>query len=192
MFKSHAIILHKQKIRDGQTRVILFTRDFWRVTGWEKKSYSPDIWSIVEVSIERISGQNKIKNFDIKTSLSQENWNYDETIWFLHILQTLYDLLPESSPHVSIFDDFSLMIEEINWNVWKMQLFLLTHIRILKKLWTLKDELFSYDKVLYYIYVNIDLKNINTIFRSKTLEINYLNCIRKSILEARHFILNGT
>lgn len=191
MFRSNAIIIHKQKIRDGQTRIILFTRDFGRVTGWEKKPQSPDVWSIVEVSIERNWSQNTIKNFDIRTSISQEFWKYEEALWFLYILQTLYDLLPESSPHTSIFDDVTDMIKMLSTQVGKLQLFLLIHMRILKKLWSLRDELFLYDKILNYIYINIDSKNIQSILNSKPLEESSLQSIQTSIFEARHRILHG-
>lgn len=53
MFRTAAIILYTQKIRDTQTRVVLFTYDFGKITVWYKKHTCPDIGTIIEAHIER-------------------------------------------------------------------------------------------------------------------------------------------
>lgn len=142
-----------------------------------------------EIQIERTSGQNHIKNIETLQSISWETWKYEEVIEFLKILQTLYDLLPDSSEHTSIYDDIAKMLLSIHTFPSKTQILFLTHIRILKKLWSLKEDLFDRENILKYIYNHIDKKSMESILSSNTIELSHIDTFRKAVEESRYSAL---
>ncbi|MBP6981860.1 recombination protein O N-terminal domain-containing protein [Candidatus Gracilibacteria bacterium] len=189
MFRVKAIIIHKQKIRDGQIRVVIFTKEFGKITAWHKKQICPGIGSMNEIHIERNGGQNHIKNIETIQSISGETWKYEEVIEFLRILQTLYELLPDSSEHITIYEDIEKMLFFIQEANLKIQTLFLTHIRILKKLGSLKEEIFSEVDILRYIYINIDKKSMESILGSNTIDEMHINILKKAVEESRYSAL---
>lgn len=190
MFHNHGIVLHLQKIRDGQTRIIFLTEDYGKITTWEKGKSLRGSGSIGELYVTRTWWHNYIKDFEVRKTIFQENWNYKETLAFLYIIQTLYEALPEGVPYQSIFLDMKELIFSLE-KLWeRYQIFLLIHIRILKKLWYLRNELFLSSPKIRYIYENIDTSNINKLLNSSVLEASIIYSIEKSIIEARHTFLH--
>lgn len=190
MFHNHGIILHLQKIRDGQTRIIFFTEDYGKITAWENGKHLRGSGSIGELSVTRKWWHNYVKDFEIRKTVFQENWNYEETLAFLYIIQTLYDTLPEGVAYQSIFHDMRVLISSLEKLQHKYQIFLLMHIRMLKKLWYLRKELFLWNQKSKYIYDNIDTSDIKNILTASRLESPDILTIEQSIIEARHTFLH--
>ncbi len=197
MYRTQWVILYKQKIRDNQNRIIIFTREFWKVTCWSKKTIQSDIGSIASILIDRKNGMNMLHSIETISSLESIFSTYDEIITFLSVITSLYTLLPESMEHRSIYDDMIRSIEVFTrtiWDhshteevrVWIIQFFILLHIRILKKLWFLRDELFHISDVLRYIYIQIDIKNIHQISLGKNLPDHCLGKLREIIVHTLH------
>lgn len=189
MFRVHAIIIHKQKIRDGQIRVVLFTKEFGKITTWYKKQTCPWIGSVNEIHIERNGWQNHIKNIETIHTISWERWKYEEVMEFLRILQTLYELLPDSSEHITIYEDMEKMLFFIEESNSKVQTLFFTHIRILKKLWSLKEDMFTGENILRYIYIHVDKKSMESILRSNTINIWHIHTLKKAVEESRYSAL---
>lgn len=191
VFRNHGIVLHLQKVRDRQTRIIFFTEDYGKITAWENGKNLHSSGSIGEIYITRKWWHNYLKDFEVKKTIFQENWNYNETLAFLQIIQTLYEALPEGVAYQSIFLDLRELIYSLE-RIWiRYQIFLLLHIRILKKLWYLRKELFLSNSRNRYIYENIDISDIRNILASSSLDEINIHPIEKSIIEARHTFLHG-
>lgn len=197
MFRTHAIVLYIQKIRDDQKRVILFSRDYGKITCWSKKNILPDMGSIVSVIIERKGSENHIKTIDNLNSLGNIFENYEQVHGFLSLMETLYRLLPDSLEHQHIYDDVVHLVQLIgnsqkrteDWiflKVWKIQLFTLMNIRILKRLWFLRQESFMESSILNYIYGNIEKRSIPDIARGKNLSNEVLTSLRNIILHTHY------
>lgn len=190
MFRSHALIIHKHKIRDGQTRIVLFSREFGRVTAWSKKNNTPGVGSLHEVQIERIGNLNHIKSFDTSTDISWEWWKYIEVFGFLQIMQTLYQMLPESHEQMSIYDDIRELIENLHTHTDRQQALLLGHVRVLKKLGSLRNTFLDPDILCRYIYTHIDKKSMKSILLWKNIKSIQRSLLSKAIEESRHFALS--
>ncbi len=197
MYRTQGVILYKQKIRDNQIRIVIFTREFWKVTCWSRKTIPSDIGNRVSLIIDRKNGMNILHTMETIDSFDSIFSSYDEIITFLAVIHSLYKLLPESMEHRSIYDDMIQSIEVFatkKWNEvrtektkeWIVQFFILLHIRILKKLWFLRDELFHISDVLRYIYIQIDIKNIQQISLGKILHDDSLLKLREIILHTHH------
>ena len=186
VFRTDAIILYKQKIRDTQTRVVLFTYDFGKITVWYKKSVCPDIGTIIEAHIERKWSINHLISYDTSGFWEQESPCYEETIHILHIFHTLYDTLPDGVSHTHIFEDLRYLLTHFASLGHRYQSLLLFHSRILKQLGYMKESLFSLDTITRYVYKNIDTSSMKSITSSMKLEITHIECLQIAILEAKN------
>lgn len=137
--------------------------------------------------IERIGSQNHLKEIEMIKNISGESWKYEEIFRFLEVLQTLYDFLPEGSEQKSIYDDIVDFIEIlwISWN--KVQVIFLAHIRILKKLGSLREISFMWESQSQYIFIYIDKKSMKSVLSGKTLDISTINRFEKAISESRYY-----
>jgi len=95
MFRSKGIVLNIQKIRDNQIRIVLFTREYGKITCWSKKQISADIGCIISIFIERKGNQNLLKTHETLASAGDMFQKYDEVICFLQLLDSLNLMLPE-------------------------------------------------------------------------------------------------
>lgn len=189
MFRTHAIILSTQKIRDQFTRVILFTKEYWKINSWHKKGILPDITSLCEIQIERENGFNIIKNIEkIRRIWDFHISTYDNIHEFLTIFHILTTLLPDSSEHRSIFDDIENIITLNSIEAKPSEFYTMIQARILKKLWYLDDARFEETPLHRYIYDHLEIASISAISHSKPIPVDILQGIRLSILESEHRI----
>lgn len=195
MFRTHAIVLYIQKIRDNQKRIILFSRDYGKITCWSKKNVLPDIGNVVSVVIERRGNENHVKTIDTIDSLGDTFENYEQVYNFLTLIETLYRLLPDALEHRNIYDDILELVQCMsqrykkewkNPEIWKIQLFILINIRILKRLWFLRQEVFLESNILDYIYRNIEKKSISDIAQWKHLSNDVITSLREIILHTHY------
>ncbi len=195
MFRTEAVILSIQRIRDHQTRIIIFSKEYWKISCWYKKNLTADIGNIVLIIVERKWRENHIESIELKSSITGQLQNYWEVHHFLEVLHSLYQFLPEGEEQKDLYSDISNSIlnfsyhgikenplKEINW-VCKRQLFLLIHIRILKQLGFLNQWLFGGSEILNYIYHYIEKKTLKEIFEGKVLEADLLERLTSIIQE---------
>lgn len=196
MFRSQAVILSLQKIRDNQIRIILFTQEYGKVSCWSKKPIWSDVGNIVLVVIERKGTENHLKNIETIISLGDSLGDFDSVIEMLHFLEMLYRIIPESLELKWIYKDISetwQIIKERWHSLWKdgiIQLLILVQLRVLKKLGFLRQEYFEDTQVLLYIYRHIHSKNLTEIAEGKVLESKILNNLRENILKTRHYLIH--
>ena len=200
MFRSQVIVLYIQKIRDDRTRLILFSKEYGRITCWSKKQVLSDIGNIASVLMERKWRENYLKSIDTIVSVDLMLESYEEISHFLDMIKTLYNLLPESVEQRWLYDDIHELLrifpdrrilnmrQEI-FSIWNIQLFILIHIRILKKLGFLNQWLFHGSDILEYIYHHVEKKLIREIVDGKSLEQNLIESLKKIILQT-HYSLN--
>ena len=194
MFRSQVIVLYIQKIRDDRTRLILFSKEYGRITCWSKKQVLSDIGNIASVLMERKWRENYLKSIDTIVSVDLMLESYEEISHFLDMIKTLYNLLPESVEQRWLYDDIHELLrifpdrrilnmrQEI-FSIWNIQLFILIHIRILKKLGFLNQWLFHGSDILQYIYHHVEKKLIREIADGKSLEQNLIESLKKIILQ---------
>ena len=97
MYKTNAVILSISRIRDNQTRIVMISQEYGKITGWwSKKNISGiDLGDIIEVLISRDGGKNLVKNIDIKTPGWSRTWNYVRIVAFLETLRIVNQMSRE-------------------------------------------------------------------------------------------------
>ncbi len=185
MFKIQAIILQIQKIRDNQTRVLLFSREFWKIHSWMyAKNKWFDIWDIVDMSIERFGLINKIKEVHNSYSVLKIEWNYLAIMNLLDIIKIFHTFIPENVPYTQIYDDYHWVISSFDtFGIPSDFQYLLLKIRILKLLGIMNisgiDSL-----IIQYIYKNITEKRLEIIFWAKDISSDDITIMRQAILHS--------
>lgn len=189
MFRCKSIVIYSQRIRDNQARLVLFTEEFWKITTWYKKKDIPEAGTIIEALIERKWDINNLLRIDLTVLCREDGWTYEQVFYLLSLLESLYRWLPEWVSHKWVFEDTEMCLRYLIQNEEKSQLMILTHTRIMKSLWYLKDILYREDPLLSYIYTHIDTKPLSALIQSKKLGQTNLEVIRRSLEEARQNIL---
>lgn len=184
MFQTPAIVLHTQQIRDQQARVILFTRDFWKITTWYKKRSLPDTGSTVAASIERKWWENILSGYDMTKALLLDTLSYEKILAFLDLLKHLYTLLPEGMVQLWIYEDIDLLIEKWLHAVSEDAL-LLSQFRMIKKLGYIWEDTIWSDDISIYIHKNISMKSMESILSTKPLSESTKLSLKKSLLQAQ-------
>ena len=188
VFKITWIILLTQKIRDNNFRIILLTREYWKISCWHKTKWLPyDLWDIVHASIERNWVINHFKQLERIESLGWMTWSYASIIEFLWLLSLLHEFLADGMSYPSLFDDYGSLFWYIKWGGHtEVHHFLLLKIRTLKTLWVLNPNDINSTPVLRYIYHNIRSSPIHKIVTSKPLDIADLTTLQVTIENTLH------
>ena len=186
MYRVQAIILYRQIIRDNQVRTVLFSHDFWKITAWEKWHQWWDIWSTVEVLIERASWQNQLKKIDIQKTPSHSGWSYEELSEYLYLFQMLYMSLPDWVEHLGLYKDLICFLHSIDSIVWKVYFITCMQARIMKNLGYLDNSYYSKNPILLKFYKDTLSWSMKSMLWENTLSSVEYILIRSSILEARH------
>ncbi len=189
MFKTQAIILHIHKIRDLQWRIIVFSREYGKISCWTYKTkFDHDIGDIVMLVLERKGWRNIVSKVEQFLSNQKPIWHYDALKRFLEIIKTLYLLLPEMVPQNQIFWDYKKLIEFHNTCEVLDDIYTLFLLRILKTLWFVGEDEFRENQVLLYIFRNIESEKIQKILETKKLQTSDRETIDKINLLCLHRI----
>lgn len=182
MYTFDAIILEKKIIKEKQIKLTVLSEEYGKITLWHKKPITwIDLGDIARIIIKRDKWANHIRNIEWKLHLINKHWDYENLIAFLGIVKILKNCIAESDIYPNIFKDYKNIIENMWERIEKHQCLLL-QMRFFKYLWTLNPDFFENDKILNYIYQNINKTPISKILQSKKLEENHLNTIEKSNL----------
>lgn len=186
MYRVQAIILYRQTIRDNQSRTILFSQDFWKITTWEKWNQGWDIWSTIEALIERIRWQNHLKKIEILNVPSLSGWSYEEVAEYLYIFQMLYSALPDWVEHLWLYRDIHYFTSMVNSLVGKVCFITYLQARIMKKLGYLDTSRYSKNILLSEFYTSTLSWSMKSMLLEWSIPPLEYSIIRSSILDARH------
>jgi hypothetical protein len=186
VFTSEAIILRTQKIRDTQIRVLVFTREYGRISCWFKKREFPhDIGDIVSVNIDRIGKENMLKKVECRKTIHGNSWQYTTIIPFLEILRIFYELLPDSVPHTAIFDDYLWLVDRLrSGDALSLFHYILFQFRILKILGYIDHSGLQGDPRMSYIHDNITTVSIRKLLETTSLRPGERELLQKMNWEA--------
>ena len=188
MFRTEAIILHTQAIRDNQVRLIVFSKEFWKVTIWQKRKLIPEIWSICELTIERKWKENILQSIEIQRIFPGDGQEYKIVLEFLELLSSLYHSLPEGLCLEHIYQDCHELISNLSdQGKNNHDILMLTHFRILKKLWYI-GEPENGNEVISYVYQEVSIKSMKSILCTKPLNLSIKLYLQSAILKGKNFI----
>lgn len=194
MYSLRAIILAKQVIRDNQIRILMFTLEYGKITVWGKKGTYADIWTMVEVLIERKKQENTISGMTLLSVPKNDDWDYRATIEYLSLFKLIKECLPEWYEQKVLYKDLVELIEYLSknsskWetsNVWIIQLFILMKARVLKKLWFLNEWFFKNSRNLTVIYDRLEVASMKSMISARLLEWNTISQIDLAIQDGIH------
>lgn len=185
MYRFRAIILNITRIRDNNTRIVMLTREYWKITWWwsKKNITGIDLWDVVEVLISRDENKNTIKNVDFVTSWWNKNWNYSQIFSFLKTLHIINQISIDNHECFQLFDDTYFLIRygiKKNLNSDQYTIF---QMRVLKSLWSMNPDILGNDPILQYIYKNITHSPLERVL-SSNIKNNHINIIEQANLNS--------
>lgn len=182
MYTFDAIVLEKTIIREKNIRVVVFTRDYGKVTIWYKKQLTGvDIGDIARVVIKRENAINIAKSIETKHYLMSKKWTFETLFAFLCLLKTIKLCTADEVLSPQIFDDYEKSLKIFSEN-FSLNAILLFEMRLFKNLGSLNPDFFREDKILSYIYDKISSTPLERILKSQKLQENHQEIIKKSNL----------
>jgi recombinational DNA repair protein (RecF pathway) len=188
VFKTEAIILSINSIRDNNTRIVCLTKDYGKISLWYKKKHFPyDIGDLIFISIERHWGCNIIKYTESIMSPRETSWTYKKIYLFLENIHLMYTLIPEEYPHEKIFHDYRGLLMHMQ-SIGNLQEhhYLLFQFRLLRILWYIGKDNFENMPVTRYIYENIISTPLTKLLTARELTVEDARKIEHSNWEAIH------
>lgn len=185
MYRFRAIILNITRIRDNNTRIVMLTREYWKITWWwsKKNITGIDLWDVVEVLISRDENKNTIKNVDFVTSWWNKNWNYPQIFSFLKTLHIINQISIDNHECFQLFDDTYFLIRYGIKNILNSDQYTIFQMRILKSLWSMNPDILGNDPILQYIYKNITHSPLERVL-SANIKNNHINIIEQANLNS--------
>lgn len=186
MFKTEAIILSVETIRDAHIRIVALSKEYGKISCWYKKRQFPhDIGDIVFFTLERTPGINTIKYTESVMSPREESWNYKKITTFLESLSLMNTLLPEMSPYLSVFQDYRwLLIHMQSRTTLHDHHYLLFQFRVLRTLGYIGIEGLHDAVVPLYIFEHVLTTPLNNLLSAKILKDEDANTIELASREA--------
>lgn len=186
MFKTEAIILSIYRIQDGNTRITLLSKEYWKISCWyKKKQFLHDIGDIIFLTIDRVGSINVLKYSESISSPREESWNYNKILVFLESLALMNTLIPDMSPYANIFQDYKwLLIHMSNQLSLEEHHYVLFQFRILRSLWYIGNDKFQSSPIWRYIYDNVLHTPLSQLLSSKKLKEWDVDTIRWANREA--------
>ncbi len=190
MYKFRAIILNITKIRDNNTRFVMISIEYWKITGWwnKKNITGIDLWDIVEVLVDRQGSKNTIKNIDIITSWWNKDWDYTSILLFLETLSIINKITIDWTDCRLLYEDTATFIDY--WHRWNMKLYhyAIFQMRILKALGSMDPNMVGDDIILNYIYQNISHTPLERILASSNIKNEAISKIQKINLHSIYML----
>jgi len=185
VYRFRAIILNITRIRDNNTRIVMLTREYWKITWWwsKKNITGIDLWDVVEVLISRDENKNTIKNVDFVTSWWNKNWNYSQIFSFLKTLHIINQISIDNHECFQLFDDTYFLIRYGIKNILNSDQYTIFQMRVLKSLWSMNPDILGNDPILQYIYKNITHSPLERVL-SANIKNNHINIIEQANLNS--------
>lgn len=190
MYRSRAIILSITRIRDNNTRIVMLSQEYWKITGWwnKKNITSIDIWDIIDVFISRENTKNTIKNIEIITPWWSRHWNYQQIFSFLETLHIISKISIDGNKCQTLYADVALFID-----YWLRETLHLCHyvtfqMRIIKSLGSMNPEILWNDQILQYIYNHISHTRLEKILSSSNIKKEHISKIQQINLHSLYLL----
>ncbi len=190
MYRFPAIILSITKIRDNNTRIVLLSREYGKITGWwnKKNITGIDIGDIVEVLISREGTKNTIKNIDIKIHAWNKWWNYERIIGFLETMHIANKMSLDGHESQSLYDDMYECISLGSRQDMTHAQYTIFQMRILKSLGSMDRSILWDDTILMYIYDNISHTPLERILSASNIKRDHINKIQQINLHSLYML----
>ena len=190
MYKIRAVILNITKIRDNQTRIVMMSQEYGKITGWwNKKNISGiDLGDIIEVLISRDGSKNQIKNIDIKTPGWSRNWNYVRIVAFLDTLRIVSKMSIEWAECRSLYEDIAGFITYGKSQDMSLGHHIVFQMRILKSLGSMDRAILGEDPILRYIYDHISHTPLERILSSSNVKTEHIDKIQQANLHSLYML----
>ncbi len=171
MFKTEAIILSIDTVRDNNIRIVVLAKEYGKISCWYKKKQFPhDIGDIIFLTVERNNSTNTIKYTESVMSPREESWNYTKITTFLESLALMYTLLPEMSPYLSVFQDYRwLLLHMQSRTTLHAHHYLLFQFRVLRTLGYIGAEGLHGAVVPLYIFEHVLTTPLTQLLSAKVL-----------------------
>ncbi len=190
VYRTNAIILSISRIRDNQTRIVVISQDYGKITGWwnKKNITGIDLWDIVELLISRDGGKNNIKGIDIRTPGWSRNWNYIRIVSFLETLRIIGKMSVEWVECRWLYEDISEFIRYGKTEDMHSGHHTVFQMRLLKSLGSMDRTILGADPILGYIYDNISHTPLNRILSSINIKTEHISQIQKINLHSLYML----
>lgn len=190
MYRSKAIILSITKIRDNNTRIVMLSQEYGKITGWwnKKNITSIDIWDIIDVFISRESTKNIIKNIEIITPWWSRDWNYQQILSFLETLNIINKISIDGNKCQSIFEDVSQFIHYWLHQTLELCHYVIFQMRIIKSLGSMNPDFLWDDKILQYIYNHISHTRLERILSSSNIKNEHVSKMQQINLHSIYLL----
>lgn len=190
MYRIQAIILNISRIRENQTRIVMMSREYGKITGWwSKKNISGiDLWDIVEVFILREWSRNTIKNIEIKTPGWSRTWNYIRIVAFMETLRIINKMSMEGIEQSSLYEDIAGFIRYGRTQDMNTGHHTIFQMRILKSLGSMDRATLWDDPILNYIYDHISHTPLERILSSSNVKNEHITKIEQINLHSLYML----
>lgn len=182
MYRIQALILNIQQIRDSQTRIILLSEEYGKISvWWYKKNISGiDLGDIVEVIVSRSSSKNIIHEIRTQYSAWNKSWNYATIHSFLDTLKIISSITVEWMEYRWIYQDAKELIQSIQTKDLSLSHYVIFQMRMLKRIGSMDSQGFTDEPILHYIYENISKTPLEKIFSSQKFRDGDIEKIQKA------------
>ncbi len=178
-FKTKAIVLKKQKIKDHDSILQLFSYEYWLISAFRKEISSEkklDLWYIINCEIETKNEKNTLKNIKIKSELNYQNLDFSTINQYLHLILLINKNCPKWSPIFEIFEVFEAINNLTNLNSSKI---IYSQLKILHILWVLNLE--HSNETVKKILIFISKSKIENILKLETCNDEVFRSLEKIV-----------
>ncbi len=189
MYSFDGIVLKRSIIKETSIYLTLFTKEYWKITAWDKdnkKRVQVDIWWVYNFSSTNDKQVNKIENSKPKILPDISKLNYTCIENLLLICSYLDKLLANWMQYESIYEDYISTLKFMQNNETSALAKELFILRMSKKLWIAKDIDKWWSKNLFRMYSVIDIYSIDNLNWIKWLDVDDVN-VMKSYNESNIF-----
>lgn len=194
MFSFDWIVLKKNHIKDNKSLILIFSKEYWKISAWvteSKKKTSVDIWNVYNFSSKTDNSINKIDWIKTKVILKTDSLGFSEINNILQIITYLEKILPSWVVTESVYNDYIEIIKYLVDKESNYKIYVFFILRLIKRIgianppktWLQKDNLvkifsviniYEIEKLMRIWWIEKDdLDDINS-YNTNTL-INYIN-----------------
>lgn len=182
MYTFDAVILEKTIVREKNIRLVVLSKDYWKITIWYKKQLTGvDLGDIARIIVKREWSINIAKTIETKYYLMAKKWNFETLFAFLSLLKTIKVCTADEDSAEKIYTDYEKSLKFFSEN-FSIDSILLLEMRLFKHLGSLNPDFFQSDAVLEYIYNKISTTPLEKILKSQKLQNKHQEIIKKSNL----------
>lgn len=182
MYNFDWIVLKRTIIKESNIYLTIFSKEYWKITAWNKDSKSRtqvDIWNVYNFTSSNEKLINKIENLKAKVIIDTCNLNYTQVENILNLCNNLEKLLPFSSVFESLFEDYIYSLPEMQNPEKNSIITVFFNLKLFKKLWIAKNPDKSWNMNLYKVFSIIDIYSLAQIMSIKWINTKDIRAINE-------------